>query len=139
MSSANLDLVRSVYATQQRGDYNAIEWADPHIEYVIPDGLEPGSWKGLAAMAEAARERLSPWEDYRFTVDEFRELDDDCVLVLLRREGRGKRSGLEIGQLGTNGAHVLYLRDGKVTKLVAYSNRDRALADLGLSSGGDPA
>jgi hypothetical protein len=37
---------------------------------------EPGSWKGLVAMAAAARERLSPWEVYRFTVDEFRELDD---------------------------------------------------------------
>jgi hypothetical protein len=37
------------------------------------------------------------------------------------------------------GARVLYLRDGKVTRLVACGNQDRALANLSLGSQGDPA
>jgi len=133
VASANLDLVRSIFAAQERGDYSSSDWADPEIEYVIPDGPDPGSWKGLAAMAKAARDRLSTWEDYRFTVDEFGELDGQRVLVLVQRLGRGKRIGVELGQIRSKGAHVFDLDGGKVTRLVAYSDRDSALADLGLT------
>ena len=69
------------------------------------------------------------WEDYRVKADDYRELDADRVLVLVGLNGRGKASGLEMGQVAAN---ILTLRDGKVTRLVMYWNRDRALADLGL-------
>jgi ketosteroid isomerase-like protein len=130
--SENLDLVRSLYTTWERGDYSSVVWADPEIEYVIADGPTPGTWIGLAEMAEALRSWLSAWENYRVTVDEFREVDEERVLVFIRRSGRGKTSGLELAQMPTQGATVLHLRRGKVTQLVAYADRDHALADLGL-------
>jgi ketosteroid isomerase-like protein len=65
-------------------------------------------------------------------VDEYRELDDERVLVLIRRSGHGKTSGLELGQMRTQGAALWHIRDGKMTRLVDYFDRDRALADLGL-------
>ena len=76
--SENLDLVRSIYADWERGEYRSTEWAHPEIENEIVGGPSPGSWKGLVGMAE------------------------------------------------------VHIRDGKVTRHVAYLQRDLALADLGL-------
>ena len=130
--SANLDLVRSIYAAWERGDYSHADWAHPDIEFVLADGPDPGSWTGRNDMWEAWRGRLSAWERHRTEVDEYREVDDERVLVLVRRSGRGKTSGMDLGQLGSNGASLFEIRDRKVTRIVAYWDRDRALADLGL-------
>jgi ketosteroid isomerase-like protein len=130
--SENLDLVRSIYAAFERGDYSSADWADPQIEYVIADGPSPGTWSGLAGMAEAWREILSAWDDFKQAVEEYRELDPERVLVLVRNSGHGKTSGLELGQIAGSGAAVFEMRDGIVTRQVVYWDRDRALADLGL-------
>jgi ketosteroid isomerase-like protein len=130
--SANLDLVRSIYADWERGDFASAAWADPGIRYVIADGPDPGSRTGLAAMAEAWRDRLSTSEDLRFQVDDYREVDDERVLVCFHGSGRGKGSGLELGELARPAASLFQVRDSRVVQLVFYWDRGRALADLGL-------
>jgi ketosteroid isomerase-like protein len=138
--STNLDLVRSIYADWERGDFSSAEWADPDIEYVRVAELDPGTWRGLGGMAEGARIMIEPYEHIRFVIDSFREVDDDCVLVLHHASGRGKGSGLDIEQIHAESAVVFYIRDGKVIKLVNYfGDRERALADLGLAPEGDAA
>jgi ketosteroid isomerase-like protein len=130
-ASSNLDLVRSIYADWGRGELLRVDWADPEIEFVIADGPEPGTWIGLEEMAGISRDFLSAWKDWRIVAEAYRELDDTRVLVLLRRGAHDRRSGL---QLFEQGANLLQLRDGKVTRLVFYWDRDRALADLGLEA-----
>jgi ketosteroid isomerase-like protein len=134
--SANLDLVRSIYAGRERGDYSAVDWAHPEVELVFVDGPHPGTWKGLAGMARGWREWLSAWEDFRVEVEEFKEIDADRVLVLVNLKGHGKSSGVELEQIGAPGAAVYQLRGGKVVKVTAYWDRERAVADLGLASTG---
>jgi hypothetical protein len=41
MSSANLDLVRSIHAAWERGDYSSVARACSEIEFVIADGSAP--------------------------------------------------------------------------------------------------
>ncbi len=68
--------------------------------------------------------------------EEYRELDGERILVLHRLTGRGKTSGLEVGQLREEGTYLFHIRGGAVARLVAYMDRDRALADLGLAPEG---
>jgi hypothetical protein len=70
--SANLDLVRSIYADWERGDWTSAEWADPEIEFVIVDGPRVFSTTGVAGMAEKWRNWLGAWEGFRMEADEFR-------------------------------------------------------------------
>jgi ketosteroid isomerase-like protein len=132
MASENLDLVRSIYADWERGDYSSTEWAHSQIEFVLADLPDQDTSKGVTAATEAWREFLNAWEGHRVEADEYRELDAERVLVLGRFVAQGKTSGLDLQQTRTAGANVFHVRDGKVTRLVIYFDRDRALADLGL-------
>jgi ketosteroid isomerase-like protein len=132
MASANVELVRSICAAWGRGDYSSVEWAHPEIEFVLTGGPTPGSWTGIAAMAEAWVNFLSAWEEFSNEAEEFRELDAERVLVLVHAGGRGKTSGLDLEQLRAKGAQLFHIQGGKVTKLVLYGERERAFSDLGL-------
>jgi ketosteroid isomerase-like protein len=130
--SENLDLVRSIYADWERGDFSHVEWAHPEIEYTAVDGLTPGTSHGIADMGAGWRYFMADWSDFRAFAEGYRELGDEQVLVLHRFSGRGKTSGVEVAPTGSRGACVFHVADGEVTRLLLYSIRDRALADLGL-------
>ncbi len=138
MASPNLDLVRSINAAWERGDYSPAEWAHPKIEFVIADGPAPGSWTGTAGIAEGWGDFLRAWEEFRQEADEYRELDGEHVFVFLHWGGRGKTSGLELGRMRTKAASLFQVRHGKVTRIVLYFDSERALAELGLPPEAEP-
>jgi len=136
MASANLDLVRSIYAAWERGDFSSAEWAHAEIEYVSDDPLLPlGHTTGVAGMAEIWDNWLSTWTDFHADADGYHEVDGERVLVLLSYSGRGNPGGLEV--MPIQGASLFHIRDGKVTRLILYLDRDRALADVGLAPEAD--
>jgi hypothetical protein len=132
VASRSLDLVKPIIESWERGDFSDAEWADPEIEFVVDDVLSRETWTGLGSLGKGWLTFLSSWEEYRVDADEFRKLDGDRVLVLVRHGGRGKRSGVEIGK--SEGAILFELAGGKVTRLVAYLDRSRAFADLDTGS-----
>jgi ketosteroid isomerase-like protein len=133
VASANVELVRSIFAAWERGDFSSAEWAHPEIEFVLADLPERGSWKGVSEMAAAWRNWLGAWKELRVAADEYSELDNERVLVLSHYSGgRAKASGVDTREMRTNGAAILSVRDRKVTRMVLYLYRDQALADLGL-------
>ena len=137
MSQENVELVRSVYAAWERGDWSPIEWADPEIEWVSADGPAPGTRTGLDGMAEGWRDWLSAWGEFRLEVNEYRDLDEERVLVLIEASGRGKTSGLELGQMGTRGSCRLSHpgRQGdEIRALVGPRPRARGLGAAGVGA-----
>ncbi len=132
--SSNVELVRSIFAAWERGNFRSAEWAHLEIEFVLRgEGPTSGSWTGWEGMAHGWRDWLSVWEDVRVEADEYCELDQERVLVLTHYSGgSGKASGLELGQIHRAGVVLFCIRDGKVSRLVLYQDREYAFADLGL-------
>jgi len=101
MTSANLELVQSIYAAWERGDFRTAEWADPEIKYVTADGPEPGSLTGLAEIAEGFRNFLGVWEDFCLEAEEYRELDGERVLSCsITSAGAARRAAWSSGKPG---------------------------------------
>src|SRR5947208_16660539 len=115
--SANLDLVRSIYADWERGDFSNGEWAHSEIDFVIAAGPSPSSWTGLAGMAEGYRGVLSAWDKVPVEADEYRPIDEERMLVLDHRSGRVMASGLEVEQLGSMAVTLLPITDDMVLQL----------------------
>jgi ketosteroid isomerase-like protein len=129
--SENLDLVRSIYADWESGDFSSATWADADIEFVWADGPAPGSHRGQTGMATTMRDWLSAWVDLRQEPEDYRELDSGKIVVLHRFSASGKASGLDLGRMEAEGAAVFSLQGGRVTRIVHYYDRARAFADLG--------
>jgi ketosteroid isomerase-like protein len=133
VASRNLELVRSICEAWERGEFGAVDWAHPDIEYVLAgDRPTSDSWTGVVGMAEGWTDWLKTWQEFRAEAEEYRELDEERILVFHRLSGRGKTSGLDLAQAQAQGAALFHLSDGRVTRLAIYRERDQALADLGL-------
>ena len=93
--SENLDLVRSLFADWERGDFTRIDWADPDIEFAWPEGLDalPGPRRGRQALAEDWRTTMAAWDNLSVTAEEYRELDEELITVLHRFRARGTMRG----------------------------------------------
>jgi len=133
VSSANLDLVRSIYAAWERGDFHWIDWAHPEIRYANADGPAPSQRTGVDEMTAAFRDYISAFENWGVVAEDFLDLGGEGVLVSFHQTGRGKASGIDLKHFNATGATLFKLSGGKVTEIAQYSDRHRALADLGLA------
>jgi hypothetical protein len=129
--SENLDLVRSIYADWERGDFSSVVWANPNIAFVTTDRVSGAATHrhGLAQMAQETREMFTTLEAMWIAATEYRDLDPQHVFVLDRMSAIGKKSGIAIA---IDSARLFQIFNGKVTKIVHYATHDSAMADLGL-------
>jgi ketosteroid isomerase-like protein len=128
MSEENVEIVKAIFAAWERGDFSSVAWADPEIEYERP-GPMGGVARGVEEMGRAFGEWLQAFSNFSVEVREFRDAGDKVVVTqVFRGEGRG--SGIPIDEIP--GAAVLTLRNGKVVRIVGYTDPDKALGDVGI-------
>jgi ketosteroid isomerase-like protein len=147
-ASENIDLVglgrRAVEAVTCRDLDALVELLAPDCEIVpLRAAVDQTVFRGARAVPEWWAAPDDAWEgmtwELESAAEEYRQLDDERVLVLLHVSGRGKTSAVEIAQTHVKGAVVFHVRDGKVARLVQYWDRDRTLADLGLAPDAEEA
>ena len=93
-------------------------------------GSVSDGYTGPAAVEEGWSALLETIDDARPEAQEYRDVDEERVLVLGCLRGREKSTGADVEQLRAN---LFRIRDGKVVRLIFYWDRGRAFADLGLA------
>jgi ketosteroid isomerase-like protein len=102
----------------------------PEFEFEVHSGVgERLRGKGLDQLAASWREWTQPFEVFRTEIEEFIEVDDNRVLVLIRDHVQPKGAASEIESLGCN---LWTLRDGKVVRIDFYPTREQGLEAAGL-------
>ena len=133
MSEENVELTRRSWEAWQRGDVDAmfelwdrdIVWDMTHFH----DGLE-STYEGHEGVRNFLSEWLEVWDDYEMGVDETLATPDGRVISLAWQRGKGRQSGLE---MHNEWAQIATFRDGKITRIDNYDDRDAAFEAAGLS------
>jgi hypothetical protein len=99
---------------------------------MVFNGLERDTFRGLEEMSEGWGRFLRAWENLRAVPDLFREIDERRVLVTMHNTGRGRTSGMEVGELSQRSVNLFELENGKVTRLIAYWDAEEAFRALGI-------
>jgi ketosteroid isomerase-like protein len=128
--TSQAEIARQGVEAYNRGDVEAlIELSDPEITMVpVRALLEGGEYRGHEGVRRFLADMEEDWERREILVDEVRELDDG-VLVLGTFTAVG-RSGNEISQPV---AWHSRFREGKLFRMVAYTDQETALRRLGRS------
>jgi ketosteroid isomerase-like protein len=134
--SENLDLVRSIYADWERGDFSLVdresEWRDvfePDFEWHTRDDLpDAGVRKGYEGTVRLRDEWVEAFDDMHVDLDELIDAGDH-VIAVTRLCGCLRGSGHELDVQETQ---VWKMRHGRATEVRAYLTRSEALKAVGL-------
>jgi ketosteroid isomerase-like protein len=133
MSEKNLEIVRKAIAYEYDGVGGRAEAEaifDPQVVMnPIHEGLDEEPAYGPDAMRDDWKRWASAFEELNVTFEEIIDAGDQ-VLVVAHHHGRGRKSGVMVD---ARYYEVYTLRDGKVSRVDEYSERDEALEATGLS------
>ena len=105
-------------------DFEAVGGEEIHA----PLGLTSKA-PGIDGLVSAWREWLGPWESYWTEVEEFVDVGDGRVLVLVRDHGRLRGSDAEVEVVS---ASIWTVREEKIARIEFHTNRAQALRAAGL-------
>ena len=100
-----------------------VEW---HDQAAIPGA---DVHRGREAVSRHFEQWFDAWEEIEYTPEEVLD-KGDRVVVVIRRRGKGKGSGVEVSD---QVIHVYTVRSEKIVRFEGFSDKDEALAAAGLS------
>ena len=138
MSQENVEIVRRIYshgadaAAIVRGEYDQVldEHFAPDYELVPPSAYPDAeaTYRGAEGLRRWFGQMDEIWNNFRTEPERFFDAGAQ-VVVFVRVFGEAKGSG---PTLAIPSAHVLTVRDGRVTRTQIFLNRDEALEAVGL-------
>ena len=128
MSESPVAVVRALFERVNAGAVeDALELLAPDAVFVVPPEVsaEPDTYRGH----DGARRYFSGFDgvldDVRFELLDLEEITDDTVVAASRLSGRGTTTGIPVDQATFV---LLTVRDGRVTWIKPYNEREAALA-----------
>jgi ketosteroid isomerase-like protein len=131
MSQGNAEIVRAALEAFEGRDSEAwVECFHPNAEVLLPRNvLEGGSYRGREGVSRALADAFETWADFRFDIQDIRELDDR-VVVLGRTTAVGKGDAPAVEY---QSAILFKMGDGKIVYFRPYQSHSEALEAAGLT------
>jgi ketosteroid isomerase-like protein len=131
MNQGDIEALERIYGRWSHGNFWEFESFDDDVQArwatEVPD---MGTSEGIDGLAELLSHWLAAWQACRIEAEEFHDAGDQIV-AFVRVHARG--SGSEI-DLEMENAHVWTMLDGQAVAIRAYSDRTRALREVGLAT-----
>ena len=128
MSQENVEIVRRAFEVVNARLEFPRELFHPDYELDLTDSAGP-VLQGIGAAQETMREYWETFDDFQYEIEEVIHADEKHVVVSVRDGGRMKGSGAEVW---TRFFDVVTLREDKIVRLSAHTDRNRALEAAGL-------
>ena len=138
MSQENVEIARRLYSIAPdaagvvRGDYDDVflDYFHPDYELVPPLAYPDteSSYRGQEGMRRWYRQIDEIWDDWRFDAERFFDAGTQ-VVVFVRVSGTARQSG---AALAISAAHVVTLRNGRITRAEVFLDRSEALEAAGV-------
>jgi uncharacterized protein len=126
MSRENVEVVRRLFESYTRGDYDeALACLAPNVRYEVGQEVPARGREAVRAMWERWE---TAWDDIETVPEEFLDAGDH-VVVTVRYSGRGRGSGIEYDDVLFD---VYTMRDGQCVRKLEFRNRAEALEAAGL-------
>ena len=123
-------VLRGIDAFSRAAWEESVELMDPDVVWHDAPDL-PGAqrYQGREGVLTQWRGMAEALEDFTVEVERFFDAGDQVVVFLTSR-GRGRISGIEVSR---KLAQVATVRNGRVTEIVGFDDRAKALESVGLS------
>ncbi len=129
MSQEDVEIIQRSFVVW--GETGEPEWriVDDEIEAHDHDILDASEYRGRAGIERWLADWGAAWSEFSMEPEEFIDAGERVVVVIrMRAKGLGSSAVVE-----RQDAIVYELRDGKITRLDYYNNREQALEAAGLA------